>query len=122
MFVYPRYLHVLAPLFPTLRSAVRSVVARAQFAQPQVGVDGVRMRVEAHLGREAQLVGVPGGDRPLAGGDLRKVVGVGVRPSRRLCAILGALAHPIPPRSEEHTSELQSLMRTSYAVFCLKKK
>src|SRR3546814_9627065 len=26
------------------------------------------------------------------------------------------------PRSEEHTSELQSLMRLSYAVFCLKKK
>src|SRR3546814_7071636 len=26
-----------------------------------------------------------------------------------------------PPRSEEHTSELQSLMRISYAVFCLKK-
>src|SRR3546814_7541921 len=30
----------------------------------------------------------------------------------------GAVAH----RSEEHTSELQSLMRISYAVFCLKKK
>src|SRR3546814_7922640 len=30
-------------------------------------------------------------------------------------------AHPFH-RSEEHTSELQSLMRTSYAVFCLKKK
>src|SRR3546814_1944705 len=31
---------------------------------------------------------------------------------------------PPPPfrRSEEHTSELQSLMRISYAVFCLKKK
>src|SRR3546814_9257937 len=28
---------------------------------------------------------------------------------------------PCPPRSEEHTSELQSLMRISYAVFCLKK-
>src|SRR3546814_1042669 len=28
----------------------------------------------------------------------------------------------ITARSEEHTSELQSLMRTSYAVFCLKKK
>src|SRR3546814_3550889 len=27
-----------------------------------------------------------------------------------------------PPRSEEHTSELQSLMRISYAVFCLTKK
>src|SRR3546814_9571457 len=43
-----------------------------------------------------------------------------------------AAKHPGPPcraarrqcasRSEEHTSELQSLMRTSYAVFCLKKK
>src|SRR3546814_9291115 len=31
-----------------------------------------------------------------------------------------ARAHP-QPRSEEHTSELQSLMRISYAVFCLKK-
>src|SRR3546814_10423681 len=29
---------------------------------------------------------------------------------------------PRPARSEEHTSELQSLMRISYAVFCLKKK
>src|SRR3546814_5328607 len=33
-----------------------------------------------------------------------------------------ALAAVAPPRSEEHTSELQSLMRISYAVFCLKKK
>src|SRR3546814_141477 len=32
-----------------------------------------------------------------------------------------AVAAP-PARSEEHTSELQSLMRISYAVFCLKKK
>src|SRR3546814_4233007 len=31
-------------------------------------------------------------------------------------------ARPRPQRSEEHTSELQSLMRISYAVFCLKKK
>src|SRR3546814_10025314 len=30
--------------------------------------------------------------------------------------------HRLMPRSEEHTSELQSLMRISYAVFCLKKK
>src|SRR3546814_6989058 len=29
--------------------------------------------------------------------------------------------HGVQPRSEEHTSELQSLMRNSYAVFCLKK-
>src|SRR3546814_1036577 len=33
-----------------------------------------------------------------------------------------APASRIAPRSEEHTSELQSLMRISYAVFCLKKK
>src|SRR3546814_4504934 len=32
------------------------------------------------------------------------------------------LANPHLQRSEEHTSELQSLMRISYAVFCLKKK
>src|SRR3546814_7078179 len=34
---------------------------------------------------------------------------------------VGALVK-VPDRSEEHTSELQSLMRTSYAVFCLNKK
>src|SRR3546814_8244251 len=32
------------------------------------------------------------------------------------------LYHGYGPRSDEHASELQSLMRTSYAVFCLKKK
>src|SRR3546814_3600096 len=39
-------------------------------------------------------------------------------------ASAGKCAAPTPPsaRSEEHTSELQSLMRISYAVFCLKKK
>src|SRR3546814_9881986 len=35
---------------------------------------------------------------------------------------VNALAILIFSRSEEHTSELQSLMRISYAVFCLKKK
>src|SRR3546814_2294975 len=47
-------------------------------------------------------------------------------PNRRPAA---AAAAPTPPpaatrgrRSEEHTCELQSLMRISYAVFCLKKK
>src|SRR3546814_3969100 len=32
------------------------------------------------------------------------------------------LGYTVATRSEEHTSELQSLMRISYAVFCLKKK
>src|SRR3546814_1585824 len=35
---------------------------------------------------------------------------------------LQGIAHLATKRSEEHTSELQSLMRISYAVFCLKKK
>src|SRR3546814_9754012 len=35
---------------------------------------------------------------------------------------MGPAGELVPERSEEHTSELQSLMRTSYAVFCLKKK
>src|SRR3546814_2782526 len=37
-------------------------------------------------------------------------------------ALAQAIADVVPGRSEEHTSELQSLMRISYAVFCLKKK
>src|SRR3546814_4771763 len=52
-------------------------------------------------------------------------------PQRRAVAAAGAVRTPAvtaalpgrqPGRSEEHTSELQSLMRISYAVFCLKKK
>src|SRR3546814_2702516 len=35
---------------------------------------------------------------------------------------IGRLPDHRPDRSEEHTSELQSLMRISYAVFCLKNK
>src|SRR3546814_7534098 len=53
------------------------------------------------------------------------------RSASRISACMGSLlagqgpesAHSSGrPRSEEHTSELQSLMRISYAVFCLKKK
>src|SRR3546814_4362913 len=49
--------------------------------------------------------------------------------SPRLCAnqssssmVVAVLDSRFRGRSEEHTSELQSLMRISYAVFCLKKK
>src|SRR3546814_6473738 len=37
------------------------------------------------------------------------------------CDFIRDFAFPFPVRSEEHTSELQSLLRISYAVFCLKK-
>src|SRR3546814_6080327 len=40
----------------------------------------------------------------------------------RLPRRLASYPLPLAVRSEEHTSELQSLMRISYAVFCLKKK
>src|SRR3546814_9894658 len=60
-----------------------------------------------------EVVGVlEAGDGLGTGYVMRRVMGE-VSPA----AILDA-----PPRSEEHTSELQSLMRISYAVFCLKKK
>src|SRR3546814_7963176 len=42
--------------------------------------------------------------------------------SAALARSVGIVFVPLERRSEEHTSELQSLMRISYAVFCLKKK
>src|SRR3546814_3906056 len=47
-----------------------------------------------------------------------KDIGVAKEISERL----GSYTYAAQSRSEEHTSELQSLMRISYAVFCLKKK
>src|SRR3546814_4548792 len=43
-------------------------------------------------------------------------------PKRALGSLASGAVRLFDPRSEEHTSELQSLMRLSYAVFCLKKK
>src|SRR3546814_4911510 len=47
---------------------------------------------------------------------------VSKRPCHGALAGKGAVRAAAARRSEEHTSELQSLMRISYAVFCLKKK
>src|SRR3546814_4991788 len=63
------------------------------------------------------------GETPECGAQLDRMV----RASRPLSqdgpdAVHLHAADPQPARSEEHTSELQSLMRISYAVFCLKKK
>src|SRR3546814_3581906 len=43
-------------------------------------------------------------------------------PDAGFCVAVHELAHKLDARSEEHTSELQSLMRSSYAVFRLEKK
>src|SRR3546814_7912038 len=59
------------------------------------------------------------------GGDARRAVRRHAARDQRLAAArCGRLAAATryAARSEEHTSELQSLMRISYAVFCLKKK
>src|SRR3546814_8638384 len=48
--------------------------------------------------------------------------GAGVLPEAQIIELPRRPEHAVDQRSEEHTSELQSLMRISYAVFCLKKK
>src|SRR3546814_8938451 len=64
-----------------------------------------------------------GGPHRFAGASVR--IGSYAQYGRRefpLCAGLGNLRGDDVQRSEEHTSELQSLMRISYAVICLKQK
>src|SRR3546814_5881095 len=78
--------------------------------------------LDADRGRASCAVPLPGLPPPRGGAARR--LGAG-RPRRarcqrdaeNLCFVTAWAA-----RSEEHTSELQSLMRISYAVFCLKKK
>src|SRR3546814_3306231 len=73
------------------------------------GAGDRRLRQDRHGDRYVDQVFVP-----LGRGD-KNVLDPGYARSRLLCRRRGAT------RSEEHTSELQSLMRISYAVFCLKK-
>src|SRR3546814_4815533 len=86
-----------------LRPARHSAGAAALQDPRADNLPGVRHRRDAGLGREDAR---PGGDAAV---DARHLLAVPVRRARS-------------GRSEEHTSELQSLMRISYAVFCLKKK
>src|SRR3546814_2323823 len=64
------------------------------------------------------------GEAPAAAGAAVPVAGQGHRLRRRVRPVAAArrAAGAAGGRSEEHTSELQSLMRISYAVFCLTKK
>src|SRR3546814_6815973 len=48
------------------------------------------------------------------------LTGLPIKSNTQIVSLFGS--YPLVLRSEEHTSELQSLMRISYAVFCLKKK
>src|SRR3546814_19829019 len=105
MYCDHRYLHVLTPSFPTRRSpdlAMRSIailraglVTRAQNVVTQI-VDALRAIVERH-GRK-QLTSANERARVEARRHRQRVLEFDIR-------------------SEEHTSELQSIMRISYAVF-----
>src|SRR3546814_8285634 len=65
-------------------------------------------------------------ETPMPARSLPPITGRATFPEKRSTVFhAGAAANASldgPSRSEEHTSELQSLMRISYAVFCLKKK
>src|SRR3546814_1889557 len=90
-----------------------------------VGQDfGVEQRfVVRHLAQR------PDGDRIVGGDEAQRLQPGAFHPlgdqhAERLVRVpsLEGIADHIMHRSEEHTSELQSLMRISYAVFCWKKK
>src|SRR3546814_885249 len=89
-------------------------------AQGDVGIfRGVtRGDVDRHR-RERDLLRALAGD---VGVGQRLVTQVAHRQRIHVVARRGGVEHEAFHRSEEHTSELQSLMRISYAVFCLKKK
>src|SRR3546814_9650325 len=74
--------------------------------------------------KTAVLIDPQGGQREVLAASLDVNDHVLVRPGDRVSAdgVIIQGASSLDERSEEHTSELQSLMRISYAVFCLKKK
>src|SRR3546814_2344959 len=101
-----QYLPVLPHSFPTRRSSDlhrRRTRSNRRIAEP-LGDRGGEGIAQPH---RRQPVTRPTGN----GGGRRRVAARGM-----------AQRHQSRDRSEEHTSELQSLMRISYAVFCLKKK
>src|SRR3546814_2421590 len=73
--------------------------------------------LESRSGAVCQLEDQWIGDEPLSWQSQHSA-----RRAGRRAADVGVSRHRLFTRSEEHTSELQSLMRISYAVVCLKKK
>src|SRR3546814_1062833 len=91
------------------------------------GIGGVVSQEVNAVASDADVVGKADDRHPCPacdGRDGANIVGK-QRPENELVAIADRLLRirsDSAVRSEEHTSELQSLMRHSYAVFCLKKK
>src|SRR3546814_1768996 len=106
----------MPPPFPTRRSAVLVGDHRLHPAHHMIVEDAVE---ETHLQRRVEI----GGDQARLGHQMVEIFDDDRRfeISRAIMDEQRKLPDR-PVRSEEHTSELQSLMRISYAVFCLKKK
>src|SRR3546814_2812147 len=96
---------------------VSMLVAEARRSGVEVrAVDVQHSRWDCHLERDAQ-------GRAAIRLGLRLVRGFNIEAGHRIVqARLQEAFVNIDDRSEEHTSELQSLMRISYAVFCFQKK
>src|SRR3546814_9497574 len=62
-----------------------------------------------------------GASNSFSSGLLHIDAGITLPSSNKITCFITSFSMASDLRSEEHTSELQSLMRTSYAVFCLKK-
>src|SRR3546814_6865930 len=98
-------------------AAVETVSALRRSAHARGSWTFVPVRgLSRHRTGRRRLAGVPGTGR--RGSGIGAIAGR--RDWRGNWTTTGQRARPC--RSEEHTSELQSLMRISYAVFCLKKK
>src|SRR3546814_10140990 len=83
----------------------------------------VRAGTDAEVIAEAPVIEVVGAGVAVAGVRRHFVLGIAVRGQQRLAVFLNVVRHiVVGDRSEEHTSELQSLMRSLYAVFRLTNK
>src|SRR3546814_3370383 len=90
-------------------------MARMAPALEAEGLRSTRMLLQVH---DELVFEVPEADAARASEVIRRVMEGAAEPTVNLSVPLGVEIG----RSEEHTSELQSLMRISYAGFCLKKK
>src|SRR3546814_4773237 len=85
---------------------------RRQEKHPDPGYD------EGDLGKPARVL-----HGPACSSGSTPATTAGITPARaQVCFTTSRFENGLVIRSEEHTSELQSLMRISYAVFCFKKK
>src|SRR3546814_695930 len=106
----------------------RVSVAYAAHAQDTVGRLFVRKIIDATIKGESSIKFYRRSDVVISHtGIINPISIIGIKRRHTIGFMLrfpisDGLAADIAQRSEEHTSELQSLMRISYAVFCLKKK